>query len=401
MSRVQKINVVLIFLVIIGTIFANINVITSITPANVYENIDGNSENQNILTDYNDLDSNIILEISEYILNQANNFDFKISKIVYSAGLIIETQDTLIVIGHGYFDSDSQYFIGDYSKTNLVKMADSKDAVALLSCYSANVELENNKQLTFLNKIDVVSAMNELFVFLNWKETMKFIPTYNIQLFDLDPGGGNGWSLSNPPPNFNLLQRAHSFDGDFHKYWNLLTASGIRSLSTYMMSHKYRTVDFTLKGEFLTQVTPNQNSYYINEITLKFDSWVHVESDMCDYIAIEEIYVDGDFQRFENYDYKVDDLLNLMMSSGGIANRVTALGIMAATFVTIGIFLIGKALHFMKIAIAVTVAGAMTEIGLSVSAVSWLAGIAGILGLLLIIAAIAIVIAAVVIAFNW
>ncbi len=395
----KKISMALIFCVIIGSIFANITVIVSITPKSIQSNAN-ETESRVIIDKTFDFDLITMTEISEFILTQVDNNNFGLTMIIYSSGLLFESDDTLIIFGHGHLNSENQYFIGDYSENSIYEMVKDKETVALLSCFSSNIKLTNDRQLTYETQIDLVSAMNDLITMLQWEKIASFLPSTNIQLFDLDPGpGGNGWSLSNPPPAFYKKRQAHTFD-NYHRYWNLLTDSGIRSLSTYMLNNKWQKIEFTFEGEFLTEKTPN--SYYVKACNLKFDSFVITQSDVKDYFYIENIYINGVFQKRTTHTIKIDDVLDAMVSQAEIANRLSAIKIAVAVFVPIGILLLGGGLKLFSIGFAAYTAGvASTSLGLSASCAMFLGSCAAWIGFILLTIAIVLVVAALIITLPW
>ncbi len=400
MKKITTINTLLVFLVIIGTIFANLSTVVSIMPKSTTERDVEIVDNSTTIAT-NEFDVKTLTEIADYMSDQAAQNDFEISTMVYSSGLLFESDNSLIVIGHGYFSSNNQYFISDYSTNRISKMAKNKEMVALLACYSSNVELENNLQLTYTDTIDLTTAIQDLFSLLRWTESTQFNPIKNIQLFNLDPGGsGNGWSLSNPPPAFNMMRQAHTYDGT-HKYWNLLTDSGVKSLSAYMMSNKYRKIEFTFRGEFLEQTAPNQQSYYINTHSVTFDSWILIEGDLKDYLHIENIYLEGVLQKRQQHNLQVDDIVGILVSEEGIASRVAALTVLGGALIPLAVILLTTGIKLLKIALVAGAAGTSTALGLSATASCVLGCLAVTLGIIIVAIAVAILIAAVVIAFTW
>ncbi|MHA1842242.1 MAG: hypothetical protein ACTSYW_09740 [Candidatus Heimdallarchaeota archaeon] len=399
-GKKEKISVMFLFLILLGANVANLQLISSVVPKHDWrEPTEQVFEKKVSRNDAHELDYQTLVEVSEYILDTAEHNNYQFDCVVYSAALLFESEDALIIIGHGYFDSKQQYFIGDYSERAIQKMAHGRDIVALLACYSATIVLTNKKQLTYQNSIDLLTAIKDLGNNLAWVQKSIFTPLQNILLSDLDSGGVNGWSLRNPPPIFNVLRQAHTYDGK-DIYWNLFTEAGINSLSYYMRSHKYRLMEFTFIGEFLIEVS--ENSYMVERHTVEFESWILTKSDTKDYFHVEDIYIDGEYQSRQRYDYKVDDLLDAMVTEAGIANRVTALGIMAGAFVTMGVFLLGKGISWIGMAAAAAAASkTVTALGFSVGATSFLGWFATIVGAVLLVAVIALVITAVVIAFTW
>lgn len=345
----KKITTILIFLVLIGTFFANINVIASIVPSNIQANV-SRKANQEISDDTNELDYTSVSEISNYLQEQAGYNDFKFSAIVYSAGLLFESEISLIVIGHGNFDTRGQYYIGDFSSKKISKIAEEKEMVALLSCYSSNVELENNLQLTYEEEIDIASAINELFKFLKWNQNAKFSPTNNIRLHDLDPGLGGGFDPNSPPAYFmNGYKMAQSRS----TYWNLRYESALISLTNYMLSNIGIRVEFSFSTTFYEEVSTD--NWVLKSHTATYDAWTFIEGDMKTYIKINNIVIDGSSKN-KQISVKVDDLM-VAVSQDGINGFLQTMQYLAGIFAGIaGVFITGYI--SVKIAIAVSTAAA-------------------------------------------
>ena len=270
---------------------ANVNVIASIVPNNIQSN--GNSiANQEISKDTNELDYASVSEISNYLLEQAKHNNYKFSTIVFSSGLLFESEDILIVVGHGNFDSKGQYSIGDFSTNMITRLAKEKEKVALLSCFSSKIKLQNNLQLTYENEIDIKSAIGDLSTLLNWKPIYKFAPTNNILLDYFDPGDGGGGSYTQATIPFNGLRRAHSFlDG--HIYWNLYSSTACTSLKNYMYANLGRLVEFTYTGTFLIEQGAGSGVYDLEYHTLTYDAWITKEGDMKHYMNYDDIERDN------------------------------------------------------------------------------------------------------------
>lgn len=337
MKRVQKINSVLVFLVIIGTIFANLNAVVSIMPRNTMERDVKKVDNQTINTNTNEFDLKTLTEISNYIRIQADLNNFEISIMVYSSGLLFESDTSLIIIGHGYFDSKNQYFISDYSTNRIIRMAENKEVVALLSCYSSNIRIENNKLLTYNDKIDIESAMKDLFSLLDWTETYEFNPTRNFYLIELDPGGPGGDDdddLSDATIFVDGLRYAHSYLNG-HLYWNLYYDSAIESLTNFMLNHKYRLVEFTFTGDFLIEQGHNTGIYELEYHTITYDAWCSIKSDTKTYVEIDDVKYDG-VSKGKYYSIKADDLLEVLADNAGQAGFLSTSMSLAAIFATIG-----------------------------------------------------------------
>ncbi len=350
MKKITIINTLLIFLVIFGTVFANLNAIVSIMPRDTLERDVNGVDNSTPIVDFDELDVETMIEVADYIQTQATINNFEISTLVYSSGLLFESDNSLIIIGHGYFNSTGQYFIADYSANRILQMTENKEVVALLACYSNNIELENDLQLIYTDRIDLTTAIQDMINLLSWTESYKLNPIKNIQLHALDPGGsGNGWSLSNPPSLFNNVRQAYTYAGK-HIYWNLLTDLGERSLYTYMMSHKWQKIEFTYKGDFLEKASSSQSSYYLTEHLVTFDAWIITKSDTNDYVHFGNVYRDNNFQKKAKGDILLDQFLKIVADAApnliDIRFQYTALLVaIAAIIIPMGVIFIKFALE--------------------------------------------------------
>ncbi len=379
MKKITIINTLLIFLVIIGSFLANVGVIASIIPKNVNKDYDGVKENQAAEIDINILDFKAVTEVFDYLKTQAILNEFDITTTVFSSGLLFETENSLIVIGHGYFDSNDQYRIADYTQNQIKRFSEQKQIVALLGCYSSTIKLDNEIQLTYFDKVDLKTALQDLVNLLDWTISHEFLPSMNIQLFDLDPGGsGNGWSLSNPPPAFNIQRMAYCPEDNI--YWNLLTSTGVRSLSTYLLNHKMNAIRFNYIGEFLVETSPNSNSYYIIDQNLQFDAWISNPDGVWDYLNFANTEINGVSKPDFRGSIKVFDIITQLVQANGISYSEAAFNL-AFVFTPIGIALCGAAYFIIKYVFAATFSFLIF--------LGWVGGvIAAIIGVGLVIAAI-------------
>lgn len=120
------------------------------------------------------MDDRLFPEITSYLRTHAISNDFKFTTIVYSKGLLFLSDKTMIIIGHGNFDVyDQQFFIGDYSASQIQKLAEDKDTVALLACYSQMIALSGKQLLAYDNEIDLITAMDDLLELLQWEKKIR------------------------------------------------------------------------------------------------------------------------------------------------------------------------------------------------------------------------------------
>jgi len=380
LRKMNKINTGLIILVIIGTFAANINMIASILPKNEGLNFDNLIEAQPTDNDLYTLEYEIIDEVYDYFIKQADLNGFENICTFISSGLVFESDNSLIVIGHGYFDSRNQYKIADYTSGQIKNLAEQKQIVALLGCYSNVIELDNEIQLKYCSIINLETAINDLINLLDWSVSYKFLPTTNIQLFDFDPGGsGNGWSISNPPPAFNIKRMAYS--QEYGIYWDLSTDTGVQALSDFLLNHLNSVVKITLKGEFLEEISPNSNTFTVSTQEVKYATWISNPGGVWKYLNIENTKINGVSKPSFNGCLKVYDLVDNLQSILGLSTYSEAAFYLAVIFIPAGVAIAGAGAFLIKYAIGATVA--------ALEVLAWIGGLLAVtFGCALVIAAI-------------
>ncbi len=356
MKKITTINTLLVFLVIIGTIIANLSTVVSIMPKSTTERDVVKVDNKTTITNANEFDIKTLTEIADYISIQAAQNDFEISAMVYSSGLLFESDNSLIIIGHGHFSSNNQYFIADYSENNIHEMANDKETVALLSCYSSNIKLVNERQLTYDTQIDLITVMNDLSTILQWEKTASFSPCKNIQLIDLDPGdSGNGGFNPNLAPRrlVNGVKSATSYS----TIWNLNYESAAISLTNYMLGNIGIRVEFSFSTTFYEELS--SGDWQLKYHTATYDAWSHIEGDMKTYIKITNIKIDA-ISKNDEISITVDELM-VAISKDGKTGLLETMGQLAGIFA--GVFVVFMTGYIScEIAIAV---GAASLAGLS------------------------------------
>ena len=309
--KILKSYTVLMILVIMGSFLANVNIKASFITKrqNKIENVCPIDET---ISDYNyELDFTSLKEISEFFSAHAKLNNYKLTTTVYSAGLLYETENSLIIIGHGHFNSQGDYYIADYSADTISKYAKDKEFVALIACYSANIELENKIQLSYTTTIDLESSINDLMDLLQWKEKYSFCPLKNINLIELDPGGGgNGGEDANFP--WDGLRYAYTgYDGG--TYWNIWYSSAQTSLKNFMLSHLGIKVQLTMSGDFL--MDPGNGQYVMDYQVITYDCWIYRNSDMNLYMHFENVKNNGvNLGKF--LDVKYNDMTSIYTTQG-------------------------------------------------------------------------------------
>jgi hypothetical protein len=315
-----KMQAAFLLLIIMGTVFVAVNSAAAVMPKQKRSD----ESKSIVITDQKrtepnsyELDYTSITEIDAFMRSAAKNNDYKFTRIYYSAALLYETKDALIVIGHGHFDSKGQYSIGDYNENEIHYLAKEKTIAILLACYSDIVILTNAKQLSFTNEIDVLTAMNELVTFLNWEVKNTFLPTNNIALHELDPGEGGSYDPADVPVLFETKKEAYSgWDGS---YWDLSYETSIYLLSNWLLTHDCKVVLFTFEGEFLVELAPY---YYVTEdYEITFKAWFKKELDLNDYLHMKDIYIDGVQQNNPTGTITADEIIGDIANALGCNNN--------------------------------------------------------------------------------
>ncbi len=353
MKKITTINTLLVFLVIIGTIFANLSTVVSIMPKHEMQMIKSKVENQVVDDIDNDFGYELVLQIDTYFRREADFNKIKISTSVYSTGILFEIDNSLIIIGHGYYDSNNQYYIADYSANRISQMAENKEFVALLACYSDNIDLVNELTLTYEGKIDLKSAVNELIKILDWNQNSKFIPIKNIRLFDLDPGGGGGPVLSRHYQNGICYAYTGADDGH---YWNLNTQAGFYGAGNWLMSHKGYIAEVYVSDYYYEKIGENTYNLVFSETT--YITKVTTKSDTLDYLNMDDIVINGESIN-DHYETKINGLIIVLDNDQILAGIViTAVFALVSTLVTVGATLLKVGLAPVVKEISVTLAAA-------------------------------------------
>jgi len=310
-GKKEKISVMFLFLILLGANVANLQLISSVVPKhNWREPTEQVFEKKVSRNDAHELDYQTLVEVSEFILAAAEKNNYQFDCVVYSAALLFESEDALIIIGHGYFDSKQQYFIGDYSERAIQKMAHGRDIVALLACYSATIVLANKKQLTYQNSIDLLTAIKDLGNNLAWVQKSIFTPSQNILLFDLESGGGGAIEDATIPWNGLRFARTGYDNG---KIWNLWYDNAQILLKNFMLANQGIEVEFTLTGSYLIEIATGTYQWYYHVLT--YDAWLYMNSDDNIYLHIENI-VKNDEKEKRIVDVKYKELSSLYTTQG-------------------------------------------------------------------------------------
>ncbi|NHK32575.1 MAG: hypothetical protein FK730_14575 [Asgard group archaeon] len=349
----KKICSFLIFFVIIGTVFSNINFIASIIPKNEIERSENKVDNHVVNDNEFDLGYEIILEIDTYFRKEANNNNFKIRNTVYSTGLKFEIGDSLVIIGHGYFDKDYQYCIADYTTNEIIQLARNKEWVALLACYSSNVELENELPLTYNGQVNLQTAVTDLITLLGWYQSSKYTPLKNIILDYFDPGGGGGGGGSVPEFSEGLKYAYTGWGGGY--YWNLNTEAGFLGVGNFLIANRGIMVNVFISNYYYEEISEGSYQLIIGETT--FNAWVIRKSDMQNYIHMEDFVIDGESNNDE-YEGKLNDIKDVLDDDVFLAGVVVSAAFaLAAVLTTVGVTLIKMCKTTKPILITVTELG--------------------------------------------
>ena len=114
-------------------------------------------------------------------------------QVVFSEAVIIQSATTLVIFGHGHLNAETgEYRIGDLSSERIQRLADQKDAVALLACHSVTLNtLPVDRLLTFEGEVYSSFVLQHFSHFLNLP--FDYAPLPDIKLIvNLCPGGGGG-----------------------------------------------------------------------------------------------------------------------------------------------------------------------------------------------------------------
>ncbi len=254
MKKIENnyLKIILIICMIIGSNLASLDKSSIGNSSNRINNIPSEITSDDFSIESIPSDSLSLLDASNYIIQHAIINNFAITSVSYSSTMLIETKDSLIVIGHGFFNSQNQFYIGKYSEIQIQSFASNKDFVALLSCYSSNIKLNNEIHLTFPNEIDIISAINELFTLLEWEKIAEFTPIENRKLFDLHPGVGGGSEDYVSTTFFTddfYAYTYHPLTGQY-TYWSLRSKTAIYSINAFLRTYQNHRVYVIGSGEF-------------------------------------------------------------------------------------------------------------------------------------------------------
>ncbi|MCG3224146.1 MAG: hypothetical protein H7647_06745 [Candidatus Heimdallarchaeota archaeon] len=199
--------------------------------------------------------SKILRETSIQIVNGLYQKGFA-SSIYYSEAIVIETEEHLILFGHGSKDT-KQYSIGDISLSTIKNLAEDKEYVALISCYSSTVDLTNRQLLTFNGEVKFRIAIQALSSFLDLElNTHRYRIDFALPIpgpIGLDPGGGGGGGdLPDPLPEimpmFYYINAQATIDGITYSF-NLKTYFGLDCYYQFLNDHlDFVRVSFLAKG---------------------------------------------------------------------------------------------------------------------------------------------------------
>ena len=384
----EKISVVFLFVILLGANVANIQFLSSIVPKSSANPIDFTTvvcQEQPQFTD-NELGYRLTSEVYAFLQKAAVDNNFQITSTVFSAALLIESEDAIIIIGHGHFDSEGNYFIGSYSINQLQQLVVGKQIVALLACYSARIKLPNAIQLLYFNEIILKKAIDDLAMLLNWKLEQEFTPSTNVALSALDPGSGvNGWTINNPPPLFN--KRKTAYCPEYCITWDLNSETAIQSLSIFLYDHHLTAIRLNYEGEFLIETPKGSGAYSIVTKSVQYDIWNSNPGGVWDYLNFANLKIDGVSKPQYSGCDKFYNFENEMMNALGLTRQESKYEF-ASNFIGIGACLLVAGGGGIAFAFAAT----------APTWVLWLAGIGGIIaiiiGVVLLIIAIVVTISA-------
>jgi len=390
----EKISVLFLFVILLGANVANLQLISSVVPKYNWREPPGQVVEKVSKSNTCELNYQILIEISEYVLNTAEKNNYQFNCVVYSTALLFESEEVLIIIGHGHFDSKQQYSIGDYSAEKIYTLAQEKNVIALLACYSASLKFDNKKQLTYLDKIDLFTVMNDLCKFLSWMQATTYTSIENIILFDFDSGDSNG----NQEPTYlmNGLRYAYSIHPEYgHKiYWNLYVDSARDALYNYMLGYKYILVIFYFSGNFLIE-QPSGN-YELEYHCITYHAKIIIEGDMKNYLDLYNFEVDGAAKKRFAKKLKLDDINDIFESNyNGAFGIIERLDKFTDLFTAFACACLAAYVSFKVAALVSTVAAAAASLAKLATVFLWLTVALAVVAVLLAISALIIEIVAI------
>ncbi|MHA1630216.1 MAG: hypothetical protein ACTSXA_10485 [Candidatus Heimdallarchaeota archaeon] len=347
----EKISVMFLFIILLGADVANIQVLSSISPKDATNPIDFTVVKQ-VESQFmdNELGYRLTLEVYTFLQKVATDNNFQITSTVFSAALLIENEDLLIIIGHGHFDIKGNYFIGTYSVNQIQQFAAKKKFVALLACFSVTVQLENAIQLVYSDTVTIKTAINDLIRVLNWESTFVFNPSINFSLFDLDSGYGG----MNPAYSNGIKYAYTGYDIGY--YWDLNTEAGFLGVGNWMMAHKGILVKVYISNNYYEQIA--ENTWQLISGVISYDAWVIRKSDLGDYLHIENLVVYGDTSKKKYDDIKIKSIKDVLENDVFWAGAIITFAVALATILTqIGILLLKNRITYRPILITVTALG--------------------------------------------
>jgi len=165
------------------------------------------------------------------------------------------------IFGHGSF-LGNKYYIGDYSKEELISLAAGKKSVALLGCYSSTVNIPAARVVTLEGKVSLFDALNILITRFNWKGVCNYQPLKNFILFSdpipsLDSGIDSNSGGANREADYignNLFTAGFYATTAFNEhtyFWNLESKLGAIMFASFLQMHPFHVVNIIGSG-FIT-----------------------------------------------------------------------------------------------------------------------------------------------------
>jgi len=262
-------------LIFLGATIANVQIVCSTVSSNsqsIMQPVAIAEERIHHNVETFELDYQLLKGISDYLFSEATYNSFKITAISYSAALLFEGKNALIIIGHGYYNSKGQYFIGDFSEENIQMFAEEKELVALLACYSAEIDLTAPYQLKYRTRIDLLTAINDLCNFLGWHQKNAYLPVQNLYLFDLDPGqtGPSDFVETNFFNDAFYAYAYHHLTG-VYTTWNLKSASAIKMANDYLATFQKAVIFIVGSGDFTVRYVRTYLFGLITEVETSYE----------------------------------------------------------------------------------------------------------------------------------
>ncbi|MEA2069673.1 MAG: hypothetical protein U9O98_00105 [Asgard group archaeon] len=114
-----------------------------------------------------------------------------------------------------------------------------------------------------------------------------------------------------------------------------------------MLNHKGRIIEFSLTNQYYEK--QEDNSYEMHTNTIEFNTFAYIESDMENYVKVEDILIDGKSENDE-YTIKLEDMLNELRSDSYSGDDFNAFIALSTTLIAFGGVLLALSAAYSTIA---------------------------------------------------